>query len=1322
MSLVLCPVILLLYILITFYTNIYIPLLFSTISRLLVAIANVLHKYSTDSKAVQDSCTALLTCKASLPPQATDTIKLLHSRALAAFPQLKITENMELIDSALNVVIILWSRYPQQLPPTCDVSQLSIIVNAALDVETHGHRSGAIQVGRDLVGFLMRLLSNQQLRELEENGVGQKLRSLLAYYDEMPVESLQQIVVGVGMLAELKFEAQSFLDSNLHVSLLFAAQKYSTNHTLQQLVWKLFSMLVRQDRSFAGHLLSCDILSAIVAIMQVEGYQLLPLIRFLTMCCHQVPAPFMLRCLENKELLGQLLIVAHPDSTFGLESVTNTCDFLSFVCSKLPPSHVSLVVDLGVVLQLEDCARKWPEACMLPACLAIEGLSMPYPLEKQSDEYKKKREEFFALNHHLFIKDMLCNEVVYVNGTLVELIYITFQKLLRVCTADALQRMCSKEFIEFFVIAFVRDTSAFPNQASRIAFTAHYFVFQMKHKDGFENLKEAGFHDAVVGVINNSSSYELTVTAMGLIASLMVKYLDHFKNVKMFLNTSLPELLVTKCTEYGHKPKSQFGDDFSRVLLNLTADKEMSLELYKRGYMSQLIELMDGNYISIVRRSIIHAVGNIALGGQHIKQELYDKEFYETMLRILQDELERSDAFLLSACCRVLHILASGDWAKRKFVERGCPEILLRLLKTRRDNPEVSWRPLGLLSSIGFMAVSNRRYVLTSEVVETISRILREWKNGKVISYAVLIFLACGELDEGTVQLRELAIESDLMKAMENEEYKTQAPDLVRWGSHVLEKQYLYTLQASPGVTNSESFPSPSPFTSRLDWPPKPPHFTSDTDIETQRQNNNCYRLLPIDESFLEPQYPIAPEISESAKQKLRHLGHDPDQPLFRVGRVYGSTHGFCSNCDKDGTSEELVIRPHSLTPHQYQQLIDNGWYRRGGVKMFRLRCNHNVFCCDWETRVNVLKFNKKAHKSYGRVLRRMPAERLTVETKPTNFDREAFDLYNDYHVKKHDKPWKSEFSYCEHIVNSPLQQQTIDGIDYGTFHQLYRFDGKLVAIGIIDVVPKGIVSIYMWYDVSKEVSKYSFGVYSALKEIELVSEYNKLNPNMHNYYLQGWNASNRKLSYKANYSPEDFFCPSIVQDWVAELEGVRQCQQLCVQRKKKVETEKEGGRKEVVVNGSNMNETDSPSVSKASPSMTLCNSHGKESSSTDVPREDGKEKDKCDKDSSSISAYVCESYPQDLARYTARTGNAEVDLSHVVVCLNYTEYTTFSEALECYQVPESQRSMMEKRYSELIVALSPELVAQLVIDLKVCMHHHQQESTTFAALQDVPM
>ena len=352
-----------------------------------------------------------------------------------------------------------------------------------------------------------------------------------------------------------------------------------------------------------------------------------------------------------------------------------------------------------------------------------------------------------------------------------------------------------------------------------------------------------------------------------------------------------------------------------------------------------------------------------------------------------------------------------------------------------------------------------------------------------------------------------------------------------------------------------------------------------------------------------------------------------------------------------------------------------------------------------------------------------MPLNRLTVETKPTHFDREAFDLYNEYNMMRHNKPQMPEYSYCDHVVNSPIVNQTMDGLDYGTYHQLYKLDGKLVAVGVIDIVPTGIVSVYMWYSVSKEVMKLSFGVYSMLKEIEFVQELSKHNPRMKYYYLQGWNGNNKKLSYKANYSPEEFYCPCVVQGWVRDLAQVDSSKRKYI---KKMQGEAGPLMQAIDVSkGLTVNSLDSSSSSSSGTGKRdlgkkteegddehSCISHGEESNESTisskntkkVPKMDkGKSEDKNDKNANEPAVY-CEAFSIDMIQYQHQTGQRMVDISKIVVCLNYSEYMYLGELFQKFRPCSKQQSMMEQRFAELVVALGPELCSQLVVDLKACL------------------
>ncbi|CAN0544511.1 unnamed protein product, partial [Ectocarpus sp. 8 AP-2014] len=53
--------------------------------------------------------------------------------------------------------------------------------------------------------------------------------------------------------------------------------------------------------------------------------------------------------------------------------------------------------------------------------------------------------------------------------------------------------------------------------------------------------------------------------------------------------------------------------------------------------------------------------------------------------------------------------------------------------------------------------------------------------------------------------------------------------------------------------------------------------------------------------------------------------------------------------------------------------------------------------------------------------------------------------------------------------------------VPYGSYHQLYRIDGKLIAVGVVDVLPKCLSSVYCFYD--PDYRALALGKLTALKE-----------------------------------------------------------------------------------------------------------------------------------------------------------------------------------------------------------------------------------------------
>ena len=58
----------------------------------------------------------------------------------------------------------------------------------------------------------------------------------------------------------------------------------------------------------------------------------------------------------------------------------------------------------------------------------------------------------------------------------------------------------------------------------------------------------------------------------------------------------------------------------------------------------------------------------------------------------------------------------------------------------------------------------------------------------------------------------------------------------------------------------------------------------------------------------------------------------------------------------------------------------------------------------------------------------------------------------------------------------------------YGSFHQHYLLDGKIIAVGVLDILPASVSSVYLYYD--PDYSFLGLGVYSALRFVTVHAEY----------------------------------------------------------------------------------------------------------------------------------------------------------------------------------------------------------------------------------------
>ncbi|XP_060027135.1 arginyl-tRNA--protein transferase 1 isoform X7 [Erinaceus europaeus] len=190
-----------------------------------------------------------------------------------------------------------------------------------------------------------------------------------------------------------------------------------------------------------------------------------------------------------------------------------------------------------------------------------------------------------------------------------------------------------------------------------------------------------------------------------------------------------------------------------------------------------------------------------------------------------------------------------------------------------------------------------------------------------------------------------------------------------------------------------------------------------------------------------------------------------------------------------------------------------------------------------------------------------LPADaphKLEVRLVPVSFEdpefkssfNQSFSLYVKYQMAIHQDPpdecGKTEFT--RFLCNSPLEAGSLpDGPDcgYGSFHQQYWLDGKIIAVGVIDILPYCVSSVYLYYD--PDYSFLSLGVYSALREIAFTRQLHQKSAPLSYYYMGFYIHSCPKMRYKGGYRPSDLLCPETyvwvpIEQCLPSLENSKYC------------------------------------------------------------------------------------------------------------------------------------------------------------------------------------
>ncbi|KAJ2076536.1 Arginyl-tRNA--protein transferase 1 [Coemansia sp. RSA 988] len=162
--------------------------------------------------------------------------------------------------------------------------------------------------------------------------------------------------------------------------------------------------------------------------------------------------------------------------------------------------------------------------------------------------------------------------------------------------------------------------------------------------------------------------------------------------------------------------------------------------------------------------------------------------------------------------------------------------------------------------------------------------------------------------------------------------------------------------------------------------------------------------------------------------------------------------------------------------------------------------------------------------------------DRLRVSLEPAGFSEEKYLVFEKYQRIVHEDFDSTPSGFRRFLCNSPLlfEQPKTDIHDMGislsdpllphglgSYHQCYHIDNRLVAVGVIDILPRCVSSVYLFYD--PDFADLSLGTYSAMREIALVRElHHKVSHQIEYYYMGYFIPSCPKMTYKSRWRPAE--------------------------------------------------------------------------------------------------------------------------------------------------------------------------------------------------------
>lgn len=187
------------------------------------------------------------------------------------------------------------------------------------------------------------------------------------------------------------------------------------------------------------------------------------------------------------------------------------------------------------------------------------------------------------------------------------------------------------------------------------------------------------------------------------------------------------------------------------------------------------------------------------------------------------------------------------------------------------------------------------------------------------------------------------------------------------------------------------------------------------------------------------------------------------------------------------------------LDGDELEEFLSKGW-RKFGAYYFRPKCGGCTKCIPLRVLVNEFKPSR----SQRRVLRK--GADIRVEFAPLKYRDDVYEIYSDHSLNRFNRETeKEEFISTFYTESCPSLQSE------------YYLNGRLIAVGFLDISSRSLSSVYFIY--KTEFEDYSPGVLSVISEIEYARSIG-----LEYYYLGYYINENRSMSYKNRFHPHELF------------------------------------------------------------------------------------------------------------------------------------------------------------------------------------------------------